>query len=284
MMSAEDNPARTIRPRLDAAGAIIDRVKLIRGTTVNDQATGQPAQTLLSLQRDLGLIRDTLRSTKDARIFVIDPVSAFLGDVDSHKNAEVRQMLAPLCEMANDTDVSMLIVSHFNKASGSAAIYRTTGSLAFPAAARAAWAVVKDEDDPDQRKFVNIKNNIAKDIGGLRFRIVGDPVGRVQWEGEIQQNADQAMSNGGGNGNGRGRPSRERSAARDWLEELLANGPVPVTRIQEEAKAAGFAWRTVQRAQGESGAQSYRDGFTWNWRLRPATAPEEPQPTVEESL
>jgi hypothetical protein len=36
----------------------------------------------------------------DARLVIIDPVSAYCGKTDSHKNSEVRGLLAPLADLA----------------------------------------------------------------------------------------------------------------------------------------------------------------------------------------
>jgi len=87
--------------------------------------------------------------------------------VDSHKNAEVRGLLAPLAAMAAERGVAVVCVSHLTKAGGTEAMLRVMGSLGFVAAARAAYLVAKDPEDPDRRLFLPMKNNIAEDRGGL---------------------------------------------------------------------------------------------------------------------
>lgn len=57
-----------------------------------------------------------------------------------------------------------------------------------------------------------------------------------------------------------------------FLHDLLADGPMPTTQIQTDAKAAGLAWRTVQRAAKELGIFAGRvggigSGGGWNWHL-----------------
>ena len=60
---------------------------------------------------------------------------------------------------------------------------------------------------------------------------------------------------------------------KDFLKELLANGPVDAKDVREEADGFGHAWRTVERAKKEIGVLSRREGFGkqgkfW-WELPP---------------
>jgi RecA-family ATPase len=72
-------------------------------------------------------------------LVIIDPVSSYLGKVDSHKNAEVRTVLEPIVEMASRLRVAVVAVTHFSKGGGTSANHRIIGSIAFVAAARAAF-------------------------------------------------------------------------------------------------------------------------------------------------
>ena len=147
MLSAEDDPGDTIRPRLDAAGADCSRISLLAGVAWDDDQDAQVAT--FNLARDLRALDAAIESTPECRLVVIDPISAFCGSTDSHKNSDVRGLLAPLSELVQRRQVAVVGVNHLNKSTaGGPAIYRTMGSLAFVAAARAAWAVVKDKDDP----------------------------------------------------------------------------------------------------------------------------------------
>jgi len=124
-------------------------------------------------------------------LIVIDPITAYLGDTDSHINAEVRALLASLSEMAANVGAAVVCVSHLNKGGNSEALMRVTGSLAFVAAARAAFLVTKDQEDGNRRLFLPMKNNVANDQTGLAFAVqatqVPSPAGlietaRVVWE------------------------------------------------------------------------------------------------------
>jgi hypothetical protein len=200
---------------------------------------------------------------------VIDPVTAYLGGVDSHKNADVRGLLAPLAAIAERHRVAIIAVTHLNKSGGGPAIYRAMGSLAFAAAARAAWAVSKDKDDPRRRLLLPIKNNLAPDTGGLAYRIEplgvdGCPV--VAWEPDpVNVSADDALAGDRDDGGGR----TERDDAAEWLADLLAHGPRPAREVERDAREAGYSIATVRRAKAALGVVSRKPAFggPWEWTL-----------------
>lgn len=273
LLNAEDGVADTIRPRLDAAGADVDRIvalQAIRSVGVN----GRELDRAFDLSCDLPALERAIRSVDGCRLVVIDPVTAYLGGVDSHKNAEVRGLLAPLSTIAEKFGVAVLAVTHLNKAGGGPAIYRAMGSLAFTAAARAAWVVTKDHDDPQRRLLLPIKNNIAPDTGVLAYRITptgvdGCPV--VAWESvPVHVTADEALAGSGHQAGGRAK----RDDATDWLAALLAHGPRLSCDVERDARAAGHTLATLKRAKEDVGVVARKVGFRgpWEWAL-PVPAP-----------
>ncbi|MBI4574708.1 MAG: AAA family ATPase [Planctomycetes bacterium] len=181
ILSAEDDVADTIRPRLDAAGADTKVIHAL--TAIRDGAH----ERVVCLDRDLPAVEATIERagrTAPVRLVVIDPISAYLGDVDSHVNAAVRGALAPLAALAQRTGAAVLAVTHLRKAPGQA-VYRAMGSLAFTAAARAAWGVARDAKDPEGRRrlLLPIKANLAAAPKGIGFRVVADGAGpRIKWD------------------------------------------------------------------------------------------------------
>src|SRR5215472_17824079 len=72
------------------------------------------------------------------------------------------------------------------------------------------------------------------------------------------------------------------SEVEDWLQDLLASGPIPSTEVFERAKAEGFSKRTLKRAAKRLGITPTKDGMTggWSWPLpKGAKMPEECQET-----
>src|SRR5262249_60981149 len=123
--------------------------------------------------------------------------------------------------------------SHPPKGPGVLDINRFIGSIAFVAAARAAYMVTRDAEDEARRLFLPVKNNLAPLGSGLAFRleqrIVGDPgkgiVGSsIAWEKEpIAITADQALAAAEAESNN-DEPTATDDAA-DFLRKALANGP-----------------------------------------------------------
>ena len=67
----------------------------------------------------------------DVLLISIDPLSSYLGKIDSHNNTEVRAVLERLSEMAARRRVAVVGVTHFNKGEGSA-INKIIGSIPRP--------------------------------------------------------------------------------------------------------------------------------------------------------
>ena len=263
MLTAEDGLADTMRPRLDSAGADCTKIKVLDCVRGDDGDT--PYERGIDLDRDIDRIATAIREIGDCRLVTIDPISSYLGGTDSHKNADVRAVLSPLAKMAEELDVAVVCVSHLRKGEGSA-IHRTMGSMAFVAAARAAFAVVRDPDDDRRRLFLPIKNNLGNDSTGLAFELSPrhgiDSVPCVAWmDGAVETTADEAMA-------GPRRKSKKDDAA-DWLRSTLADGPVAATDILEKGKAEGFSERTLRRTLNEIGGGSEKGGFGsgWSWTL-----------------
>ena len=107
---------------------------------------------------------------------MVDPLTCFLGGVDSYRQTEVRAALALLADVAERTGVAALCILHPNKAdkSGQTALNRLSGSGAFGAAARSVLAIVADPQDEagERRLLLPVKLNIAALPDGLGFHIV----------------------------------------------------------------------------------------------------------------
>lgn len=277
LLSAEDDAADTIRPRLDAAGADVRRIHHIAAITDRDQS-GKTVTRSFSLKRDLDRLGKALQRLPECALVIVDPISAYLDGTDSHNNADIRSLLAPLGELASEHRVAVVCVSHLNKGGGTSAMYRITGSLAFVAAARAALAVTKDPEDEARRLILPIKNNIGPDSTGLAYRVElgsnGAPF--AEWEPDpVTQTAEEVFSSGQDN-----EERTERAEAKEWLRDLLRDGPIAAKEIERDAKGAGHQWRTLKRAKKELGIVASKTRFDggWEWSLPKSATIEDQTP------
>jgi putative DNA primase/helicase len=169
-ITAEDGAADTIRPRLEAAGARLNRVHVIE--RVNDYSGSRP----FNLLADLGQLQDVLRGLQKPRLIVIDPINACMSPTDFQRFnpnsvTEVRGLLGRLESLAAKYRVAIVCVSHFTKAKAGSPLARITGSFAFVATARSVFTVTRKQDEPNYRVLAPAKNNLGVDGNPLAFRI-----------------------------------------------------------------------------------------------------------------
>jgi RecA-family ATPase len=241
ILSAEDGLADTIRPRFDAAGG--DPSKAVAVSTVPD---GDGNERQIAIPDDLHVIEAAIERV-GAVLVVIDPLMAFLsGEINSHRDQDVRRALAPLARLAERTGAAVAVVRHLNKASGGNALYRGGGSIGIVGAARSALLVAKHPEDDGRRVLASIKSNLAAPAPSLVFDLEPAENGavRVDWKGESTLDASALLS----------APTdhEERSAAQeaqDFLRDALSDGPEPVADLRKQSGEAGISWRTVERAK-----------------------------------
>lgn len=108
--SAEDDAEDTIRPRLEAARADLDRI-FILDAVLDDKGTRPRA---FNLKGDLPRLGQMLEYIGEVALVVIDPITAYLGDTDSHKNADnVRSVSACKDRLQLETTCLKLIICLF---------------------------------------------------------------------------------------------------------------------------------------------------------------------------
>ncbi len=246
---AEDSWEKTVRPRLDVAGADLHRVMFVENFTI---------------PRDEEVIAKAVGKT-NAKLVVIDPLNAFL-TADANSDQKVRQALIPIYQMAKELNVAVLMVRHLVKRGGRNALYLGLGSIGIIAAARSALLVRQYPDDEDLRVLCHSKTNLGPYAPSLLY----EPVDRngvvgIEWRGESDYKAEDLL--------GQTRESRLLEAI-TFLSALLASGPVPQGTVKAKAVSAGLAWRTVERAKEVLGVVAERKGWGVGsqsiWRTPPS--------------
>jgi hypothetical protein len=258
LFSAEDDLETTVVPRLRAAGARLENLYTL--TTVVVEGKASP----FTLEH-VNILEEKIRSLTNPRLVVIDPVSAYLGRTDDHRNACVRALLAPLAKLAADYRIAIITVTHMNKANTTKALNKIMGSLAHVAAARSVWACVKDKAERHKRLFLPVKNNLGPEPTGLRYWIDPDSL-RVVWDSQaVDMHADDAFKDE----DSHDRKSPEMDKAREFLRRVVGPGPIRAVDMHRQRESEGLSEETIKRAKKKENIESFKGPDGWYWRYRP---------------
>ncbi|HWU23075.1 MAG TPA: AAA family ATPase, partial [Nocardioides sp.] len=275
--ATEDSWEHTIVPRLLAADADLDRIWRAEVVTADDIHVG------LSLPRDLHAIEQAAAQT-EASLLLLDPLMSRLGDLDTHRDAEVRRALEPLVALAHHADLAVLGLIHHNKSGSTDPLQLVMGSKAFTAVARSVHTVVPDPDDESGRRrlFGTPKNNLGRtDLPTFSFTIEGAEIdtdegpattGRLCWGAESSAPISELLRRGS-------MEEEERTVvgeAAEWLGEWLEDhgGADDRRAIMAAARAAGHTVAAVKRARYRLGVTFETCGFPARsvWSLPGTTA------------
>src|SRR5690606_6557750 len=230
--------------------------------------------TVPALPDDIPTISKAVHHT-GATLLVIDPLTAHLGgDVNSHRDSDIRRALAPLAKMASELHVAVLVIRHLNKQSGGSPMYRGGGSIGIIGAARLGMLLGRSPDEDGTLVLAPTKSNLSRLPASLSLEIVSSPgddtVGVVRWLGPSPHSAYDVLNV---------KPPKESpqlEAAKEWLLDELADGePQKASIMWKQAEALGHAERTVRRALRELHVSVERIGGiagsgAWFWTLTKA--------------
>src|SRR5262249_48003300 len=147
----------------------IEIIKMVRD---RDEKSGKERTRTFNLVSDLEKLRRKIAEVGDVVLILIDPISAYLGvgKVDSFRDTDVRAVLTPLKELAEELRIAVVAVMHFNKKVDVLnMMLRISNSIAFAAASRHAFGIVDDAENA-RKLLIRGKNNLArKDDRALAF-------------------------------------------------------------------------------------------------------------------
>ena len=244
--AVEDDHGLMTRPRLEAAGADLNRILLWRFTLPEqfDELTAHVTDN-------------------DIKLVVMDPFTAHLAGVSRHSDS-IRKVTTPLSNLAEDTGCAILVVEHaLKKVQKNADPLSAIGgnSSGLPAASRVAFIFGRDPDDSDRRVLATVKCNISERPKALSFETDTDTVGLVGEipflleKGEIEIDARRILGDAGEPGKV-GRKPDKRAAAAEWLaKRLMAKGgdPIPASDVSKDAENQGITKKTIRRAADDMG-------------------------------
>lgn len=241
LVGIEDDESDTIVPRLDAARA--DRAQV---RTMRQPVDGKGRPRPFVIPGDVDRLRRAIAEA-DARLVVIDPITAYLStkDVKAGDDPSTRQALMPLVELARDTGCAIVLVRHLNKAQGMSAKNRGSGTVAYGGLSRSVIVAAKIRDpEPDgaTHAIALTKGNLSKDPASMGYRLdsaANDPDSPVvRWCGTVELNADQLVGADGAKTSDARANAPTRDECAQILRELLADGPMRADDAIEKTRAA----------------------------------------------
>lgn len=242
MLSAEDELDRVMVPRLIKAGANLNNIALLAEPITLDKLGLEVIEHFID-QFAVGIV-------------FIDPVVAYIGGkVDINRANETRTFTGGLHRIAMDTGTPIVVVHHARKGSEGADYERMMGSADFSNAVR---SVLYTTQAPNgDRIMKHVKANYAPLGSTWRYQFGENG---FEWVGTYHEDGTAAQHKGA-----------KRNEASEWIKEILKDGPVRATEIEEKAEYKGYNHRTLVRAKAgiaESYLEANKNGkMQWYWRL-----------------
>jgi len=220
ILSSEDDPGDTIRPRLDALNADVTRIHILQGERTQDGKIA--AMTLEKISTFSSAINQVREQGREVKLLIIDPLNGFMGNGDSNSNEDTRRAADAVCSLAGSEGFAIVGIMHLNKGKGSP-MTRILGSMAWVAKARAVYIFTKDMET-NRRLFLPLKNNLGSDLGGFQYSIQvralhngGIEAPFISWEGTANDDLTEILSVS--NQQRKERPSPEQDEIVNFLQE-----------------------------------------------------------------
>lgn len=259
-LSAEDDLARVLKPRLIATGADLARVFAV-------------AEPFTFDDKGVELVRKMAQRRQPVMI-VIDPIFAYVHG-DPSKGADARALTNQLKMMTEAFNCATILVRHVGKSKGfgdprAAGLY----SIEWRASARSVLLCGSDPDNPNKKALTQNKNQFGPLSDAIGYEITKDPKSptgaRFSWTGISDLTGSRILS-----GMATDDEKVGRQKACDLLKDSLADGERLADDIKAEARAIGVSSRTLDRAKADLGILYRREGFgtgaIYYWRMPDAS-------------
>ncbi|HZL48224.1 MAG TPA: AAA family ATPase [Solirubrobacteraceae bacterium] len=264
-LDGEQPAAEVLRPRLEEAGAVLDRVHI---------------ETDWRFPDDLDKLEEAAAKL-DVKLIVFDPIASLLNAGVRRTDDSIRAVSSPLARLAERLDLSVLIIDHVLKSftRGSDPFLAIGGgSSGLPAATRAAYIVGRDDQNADRLILAAVKS-LEQTPLALGFELDAgvffDSRGREGCAAALVPEDDPFPYSAGrlliGESTGsKGRPAHQREEVATWLTGYLYAAPDherPSKEVEEDARHCGFTKKTLQRAADEIEVVKTQREKAHHWKL-----------------
>jgi hypothetical protein len=254
-IAAEESDRFIVKPGLRAAGADMDRVYFPQV-----DVDGHHTRPLSKIDND-ALTNAFIAN--NITVVVVDPLlSTIPGNVDLHRNNEVRAYLEPWAAMADAIGGVVIAVVHLTKSPNGDVVAAINGSSAFGEVARSVFGFAKEVDSQGDRVMSQAKNNAGTEDLALSYVIESTEittdsgktgeVGRFVITGNSDRTAGEVLQDETTG------PSAE---AKMWLADYLKDRRVRSSDAKREGRGAGFSQSSIERAAKKLHVRSEAEGF-----------------------
>ena len=255
--TTEDSVRKKLKRKLREAGADEKNILTM-------DLSGDREGALREFKFGAPMLTECIRMYRPA-LCVFDPIQGFIPPkVNMGSRNEMRDCLAPLMALGEETGTSFLLICHTNKRKGAWGRERISDSADLWDAARSVWMAGYTEEK-EIRYLSQEKNSYDTLRETLLFSIDGE--GQVQEEGrtwkrdrEFMQERDQQ------------RCAAKREDCKGWiLRQLSEKGEMGLGELEKAAAAEGYSYGTYRRAKEtlvkqEKAARTWSTGYGDNKR------------------
>jgi hypothetical protein len=274
IISPEDDPAAVTRPRLEAAGADLDRVHFVSVT--RRTATGE-VESVATFPTDIEILREAVIATNPVAI-LLDPIASLIdGNLD--KREDIRAAFDRLSgEIANRFNLAVILIAH-NKKGYDSVRSKVSGSTAITDAARSVLALGRDDEteqiilsvdkssysvaEGTNHAYALMTTSVPLVSGGTtdvaRAVYIGETTTSVAELNERQAGADD--------------DHEDRNAAQAFVLDYIKSCPeleAPAKDVLKAGHAAGFSETEIKNARSRckspriaSGRSAFSGGWVW---------------------
>lgn len=272
--STEDDYARTIAPRLFAAGADIEKVFFPGKVDREDNGKF----VTMKLSKHLPRLKQLIQK-HDIGLVILDPLlSAMSKTSDPNNDQSVRSEIEPLQMALTEIGCTGVGITHFRKMHDDDILNMISGSGAFARVIRSAVALGEEKDEGGEvtRVLSTVKNSYGRtDIPSFIYtfaevKVDTDDgatwVSRFVMGNETDESVEDMHSR-----KATVRTMTKTELATTWLEEKLRNGPVlkdDLMKMHADERVM-CSWATVEKAAAfiVSSEKEFQGKATWQLKF-----------------
>jgi len=259
IQNSEDIPSEDTLPQLIHFGADVSKVRSI-------DTEGEPL-TLLDPRFEEAV------ADLNAKLLIIDPYTAFLGNSSMYSPQAMRNVLNHLQDIAQKYKRCVILIGHVNKNESAKASNRHLGSSDIRHALRA--VLVVGRYDGNIYAIAPEKMSRGRRVDAMSFELSGseddENLINFEWRGECDATADELLN--GSNATYRDDDDEPESyllpieKAMMFLRETLGDDPVDKDDVVSAAAEQGIKYETLRRAREKLGVVTAAKGNRSQWSL-----------------